>query len=62
MPPGVGAPTPIPSLPNIFHNIPYANLVSGAEPVRFGDLFAAVDKMRRLRDLCAVASFATLHG
>ena len=47
MPRGADGPTLNPTLPIIFHNIPYANLGYGMESAHFGYPLAAVKEIAR---------------
>jgi hypothetical protein len=62
MPPGAAAPSLDPTVPIIFHNIPYANLGYGAEPGRFAYPLAPVKEVRRARRGFAGAPAVWLHG
>ena len=62
MPPVADEPTLIPTLPIIFHNIPYANLGSGMESPRFGYRLAAVKEITRALHVRAGAPSAQFHG
>ena len=62
MPSGADEATLIPALPIIFHNIPYANLGSGMELVRFGYPIAAVNEIVRATSLRGGALSVRFHG